>query len=318
MAGIQGDATRLDSDRINQVVINGGVARRAAVHRSILTPGDQTYRQWIREDKTPLRTTLDPDGARLRSQFAYKYKDQPVTFIVDGLSYGRFELERVDKGVIPYDRQQSDLAAYFMQAEDRMFFAGDPMTPAGGKTGLANADAAPTIGTHFSLTASSQLDLTSITTMVDTLAKLIGQMADHFKERMMGYSLLLAVSPDVDDRINGFRDGTTGERMKPEVLGVLSENGDGGAAILRTSWLGATFASGEGNLPLKVTDGTTNAALLMWSETDPLYEVVDTGLILDSGVDELGNFNANFTEGYLPISYDPFSIVYSATVDITS
>ena len=178
--GIQGNATRLDSQKINDVIVNGGVARRAAPHRSLLTPGDQTFRQWIREDKTPLRTVLDPDSSRYRSQFGYKYKDQQIPFIVDGLSYGRFELERIDKGVIPYDQQQADLAAYFMQAEDRLFFAGDPLVPAGGSTGLANTSATPVQGTNFTLTASSELDLTTDVKMTETLAIMIGQMADHF------------------------------------------------------------------------------------------------------------------------------------------
>lgn len=314
--GMQPDATRLDSDRINEVVVNGGVARRAAVHRDVIQPGQQSWRQWIREDKTPLRTVLDPDSSRYRSQFGYKFKDQVVPHIVDGLSYGRFALERINMGAIPYDRQQADLAQYFMQAEDRIFFAGDPVVPAGGSTGLVNTGT--TIGTNFAVAAGTELNTTTITTMVSSLSDCIGQQADHFKERMAGYSLILAVSPDVDDRINGFRDAVTGERMKPQMLGVLAENGNGGAAVLRTSWLGATIDIGNGNLPYKVTDGTTNAALMMWSETDPLYEVLGTGLIIDSGVDEVGNFNANFTEGYLPVSYDPYSIIYSGTVDITS
>jgi hypothetical protein len=314
--GIQPDATRLDSERINNVIVNGGTARKAAVHRDILPVGGQTWRQWIREDKTPLRTVLDPDTSRYRSQFAYKYKDQPIPFIVDGLSYGRFALERINMGQIPYDRQQADLAEYFMQAEDRLFFAGDPVVPAGGKTGLANTGTV--IGTNFAVAAGTELNLTDAVVMGTSLADTIGQQLDHFKEAVANYSLILAVTPDVDDRINGFTTAATGKRMKPEMLAMLAENGNGAAAILRTPWLGATIDIGNGNLPYKVTDGTTNAALMMWSETDPLYEVLGTGLLIDSGVDEVGRFSANFTEGYLPVSYDPYSIIYSAAVDITS
>jgi hypothetical protein len=240
-----------------------------------------------------------------------------VPFIIDGLEYGRFELERINSSVIPYDRRQADLAQYFLKGEDRLFFAGDPLVPAGGSTGLANTGT--TVGTHFSVAAGTNLDLTSITTMVSSLAGLIGQQLDHFEEGVLAdYSLILAVTPDVDDRINGFRDTTTGERMKPEILSVLSENGNGGAAILRTPWLGATIDIGNGNLPMKVTDGTTNAALMMWSESNPLYEVISTGLIIDEGMTPVGGLVANFTEGYLPVSYDPYSIIYSGTVDITS
>ncbi len=315
--GTQPEATRLDSDRINDVIVNGGIARKAAVHRDNLPAGEQTWRQWIREDKTPLRTVMDPDSSRYRSQFAYKYKDQQIPFIVDGLSYGRFALDRINMGQIPFDRQQSDLAMYFMQAEDRLFFAGDPLVPTGGSSGLANKSANPVIGTHFSLTSAAELSLITDATMTTTLAAMIGQQLDHFKDAVMDYSLILAVSPDVDDWINGYKNTTTGERMKPEILSILAENGNGGAAILRTSWLGATVDAGNGNLPYKVTDGLTNAALMMWSETNPLYEVLSTGLLIDGGVDEVGRYNSNFTEGYLPVSYDPFSIVYSGTVDIT-
>ena len=310
--GVQPEATRLDSNRINDIIVNGGVARQAAVHRDVLEKGSQTWRQYIREDRTPLRNVMDPDSSRYRSQFAYKHKDQQIPFIIDGLSYGRFELERVNMGVIPLDRQQSDLAEYFMAAEDRNFFAGDPLTPAGGKTGLANVGT--TIGTNFAVAAGSNLDIATDVTMTDTLAGMIGQQLDHFKEAVADYSLILAVSPDVDDTINGYKNATTGNRMKPEMLSILAENGNGGAAILRTSWLGATIDMGNGNLPYKVTDGLTNAALMMWSETNPLYEVLSTGMIIDDGVNEVGRYNANFTEGYLPVSYDPYSIIYSASV----
>ncbi len=316
--GVQPEATRLDSDRINDVIVNGGIARKAAVHQDNLASGAQSWRQWIREDKTPLRTVMDPDSSRYRSQFGYKFKDQQIPFIVDGLSYGKFALDRINMGQIPFDRQQSDLAMYFMQAEDRLFFAGDPLVPTGGSSGLANESANPVTGTHFSLTAATQLDLFTDAVMTTTLAAMIGQQLDHFKDAVMDYSLILAVSPDVDDWINGYKNTTTGQRMKPEILSILAENGNGGAAILRTSWLGATVDAGNGNLPYKVTDGLTNAALMMWSETNPLYEVLSTGLLIDGGVDEVGRYNSNFTEGYLPVSYDPFSIVYSNAVDLVA
>lgn len=314
--GVQPDETRLDSDRINNIIVNGGVSRQAAVHRDILEPGSQTWRQWIREEKIPLQVTLDPDSSRYRSQFAYKYKDQPISFILDGLQYGRFEMERLNKGVIPIDRQQSDLAEFFMQAEDRLFFAGDAKIPAGGKTGLANVGTV--VGTNFAVAAGSALDLTDAVVMGTTLAAIIGQQLDHFKEKTSSYALILAVTPDVDDRMMGFTTAATGKRMKPEILQMLAENGNGMAAILRTPWLGATIDYGNGNLPPKVVDGTTNSALMMWSETDPLYEVLTTGLIVDSGFNEVGRYTANFTEGHLPVSYDPYSIIYDAATDITS
>ena len=314
--GVQPDATRLDSDRLTAIIANGGQARRAAVHRPVLPAGAQSWRQTIREDKTALRDVLDPDSARYRSQFAYKFKDQAIPFIVDGLSYGKFELERINRSTVPYDQRQRDLIEYFMQAEDRIFFAGSSLTPAGGATGIMNDGGV--VGTDFSVAAGTALNLTSITTMVSSLTAQIGQMADHFQERLGDYALLLAVSADVDDRINGLYEATPGVRMKPEILKVLAENGNGGAGIIRTPWLGATLDLGNGNLPIKKTDGIQKAALMMWSETNPLYEVLTTQFIIDSGLDNLGRFDANFTEGYLPVSYDPFSIISTGTVDITS
>lgn len=314
--GVQTGATRLDEGKITEAIIQGGNARKSAVHRPVLDAGHQTWRQYIREDKPALRTVVDPDVSRYKSQFAYTHKDQVVPFIVDRLSYGRFELERINKGVIPYDRQQRDLSMYFQEAEDREFFAGNPNAPAGGSTGFANEGT--TVGTHFTVDASTELDLTTDVTMVDTLAKMMGQQLDHFKEAVSDYSLLLAVTPDVDDRINGYKNATTGQRMKPEMLSMLAENGNGGAAVIRTGWLGATVDKGNGNLGYKTADGALGAALMMWSETNPLYEVLETGMIIDSGTDPVGAFEANLTEGYLPVSYDPFSIINSKIVDISS
>jgi len=313
--GIQPNAARIDEGKLTEIIANGGQARRAAIHRPVVPLGVQTFRQTIREDKTALRDVLDPDSARYRSQFGYKFKDQPVPYIIDGLSYGRFELERINRSTVPYDQRQRDLVEYFMQAEDRIFFAGSSLTPAGGKTGLANAGT--TVGTNYSVAAGSELDLTTITKMTETLAAMIGQQLDHFQENVGNYSLLLAVSTDVDDWINGLYEAAPGVRMKPEILKILAENGNGGAGIIRTPWLGATLDLGNGNLPIKKADGAVKAALMMWSETNPLYEVVTTDFVIDSGTNEVGRFNADFTEGYLPMSYDPYSIIYSGTVDIT-
>ncbi len=319
-SGIQPEATRIDSARINEIIVNGGIARKAAPHRAILAPGVQSYRQWIRNDTTALRTTLDPDSSRYRSQFRYDFVDHAVPYNIDGLKYGKFELARINRGIIPYDQQQADLAAYFMQADDRIFFAGDPLTPAGGSTGLANTAlaAAAVEGTHFAVEGATAMDFSTDVLMTQTLAAAIGQQADHFKDRMSDYSLILAVSPDLDDWINGYKNAATSERMKPEILNILSENGDGGAAVLRTSWLGATIDKlGSGNLPIKYTDGSLWCALMMFSETNPLYEVVETGLIVDEDLNGLGVLTANFTEGYLPMQYDPFSIIVDKSVNIT-
>lgn len=316
MPGGDVEATRIDSDKINDIIINGGIARQAAPHRSIFNASSQTWRQYVREEKVPLRTTLDPDSARFRSQFNYKPVTKDIPWIVDGLSYGRFKMARVDAGILPVDQQQRDLASFFMQAEDRLFFAGDPTTPAGGATGFANEG--EVIGTNFTVNAATELDLTTDITMTTTLAGMIGQQKDHFKTAMNEYSLVMAVTPDVDDRIMEYKNAVTGERMRNSMLAMLAENGNGSAAILRTDWLGAAVDIGNGNLPYKVTAGTLGAALMMWSNTNPLYEVLESGILVDSGVDELGNFNANLSNAYLPVSYDPFSIINSATVDVTA
>jgi len=303
------EVTLIDVDKIRDNIISGGLARKVAPHNTDIIPGSEKFEWNVRDDKVFLQVRQDWSNARRRSQIGYRPIRENVMVIKDGLEYQHYEKMIVDRGKIPYDKQQAILAEYFFEREDMLFFANDPMARPGGWTGVANANASPTAGTHFSTTwGATALNVTTLDLFLTTLGYGVGQLIDGM-DQISPYPLILVLAPDAYKDVLYLKD-ENGTALK-QALELLKTSGNGMSAIYQSKWLGATIDYKKDG-SYSVTNGTNTAALMAWGQNN--YEVATSGLQAREDINDVDGLRLNMEEGYLPISYYPESIIYEAAV----
>lgn len=336
MVKVRTEALRVDENKIRENIIAGGIARRVAPHPITLNLEDESFRWLYQDDNVYLRQTMDFDKTPYRSNFGTRQVIVSAPGIHDGLHYKRMELRRVKRDILGLDDRQNALAKYFKRAEDRIFFAGnDPGTvatpladpvPVSTTGTVAQIKAAP--GSYGSINATTELNLTSIPTMTDTLEKMFVQMADALEEpSLKAYPAKLVCSSDVGSRINGFVDSATSRTMAEVMTNQLNLRGaPGGGEILVTNMLGATLTYGklgrtgtggvDGGPQIKVSVPTLNAMLMLVNEN---FSMVNTSKFTKTQKeDPLDGLLVNFEEKYVPTFKNALGNIFSETVDIVS
>lgn len=321
MPKVQSRSLQVDTGNIRDNIIQGGVARAVSAHPITLKGSSETFKWLVRNDKVYLRYASNFDKTRYRSKFGTRGVVLNTPGIEDGLMYAHYELEGVQGDILPLDDRQRLLASYFAEAEDRIYFAGpDPGIGSSKNMAITNLATKATIdaavpGTYGSTTATTQLDLTTILTAADTLAKMIGQVRTAFGPNLKANALKLVVTGDVINRIDGAIDAGVDRTMHNTILEMLNQAGaSGGGEILATNMLGATLDYNANEI--EITDGTTNA-VLMW--IGPGFSEVQTSpLAQRQDQNDIDGLRINIEEKYVPVFKNPLAHVYSATVDITA
>jgi len=320
MPQVQHTSLKVETDKIRENIIQGGIARQAITHAQNLKGSSETFDWLVRNDKTFLRYSMNFDKTRYRSKFGTQKVTLATPGIEDGLAYSHYELEGVNSDILPQDERQRLLAAYFAEAEDRIAFAGvDPgvgtaknMPITTSTTKATNDAAAP--GTYASITAIAEWDLTTNITARATLLGLIGQIRDHFGPSLKQYALKIVCTGDVQTRLEGYVDAN-GVAQKQLIIDALNEAGaNGGGEILASDYLGATIDYDLGEL--EVTAGTTNAVLIWMWEGNAVVET--SPLIQRSDINDIDGLRVNIEEKYVPIWKNAHGQIYSGTVDISS
>jgi hypothetical protein len=315
---VKAESLTVDTDKIRDNIITGGLARKVANHEMILKGSSGRYKWFERKDKTYLRYTMNFDSAHYRSNFGTAQVELTAPGIQDGLAYQHYELEAVQGDILPLDARQRLLAQYFAQAEDRIFFAGvDPGTTGSTNMAVTNSATKTVIdaaagGTYASTTVTTEIDFGGLGTALTTVGAAIGQIIDGLDD-VKPYPLLLIVSPDVYKHLLGAYDTTDQRSYLTALNELLLQAGAPGGGVYYTKYLGATLDYNTGEI--EVTAGTLSALLMAYS---PMFTSVKTSpLIQRSDVNDIDGLRINIEEKYVPVFYQPLANVWDATCSIT-
>lgn len=301
----------IDSQKIRDNIIVGGKARSVAPVSGDISQQDfkkGEFKWLIRNDKTYLRASPTPEDDRYRSDFGYAPITEDLMFIKDGLQYKHYDVLNINDGLLPVDQRQTLLSRYFSQAEDRLFFGDDPFARAGGWTGISNAHATPTVGTHASTAWGATVNnVSTLDLAMTTLGAGLGYLIDGMED-IAQFPLFYVVTPDVYKVLLGLKDENGA--CIPQLLELLRATGNGSAEIIHTKWLGATTDMNMG--ALDITNGTSNSALMAWSPEN--YEIHTSDLISRIDQNPVDGLRINMEEAFLPTFYRPEAIIYEAGV----
>ncbi len=321
MPKVQSRSLQIDTGAIRDNIIQGGIARAVSAHPITLKGSSETFKWLVRNDKVFLRYSSNFDKTRYRSKFGTQGVVLNTPGIEDGLMYQHYELEGVQGDILPLDDRQRLLATYFIEAEDRIYFAGpDPGVGTSANMPITNDASKATIdaavpGTYGSTTTGTHLDLTTDVTAGTTLAGMIGQIRTAFGPNLKANALKLVVSGDVINRIDGYMSANVDRTLHAVITDMLNHAGaNGGGEILATNMLGAALDYNANEI--EVTDGSTNA-MLMWIGSG-FSEVQTSALFQRQDQNDIDGLRINMEEKYVPVFKNPLAHVYSDTVDITS
>jgi hypothetical protein len=175
--------------------------------------------------------------------------------------------------------------------------------------------------TNFSEAATTELDLTSLTTLKTSLNAIISQLNNNLNGDSGGqtvkmYPLIALMTSDVEDRLYALLSALEDDVDGYDIFnGILTKRGGPNSEILVSNALGATVTK-DGDSFYISTAGTTNFALMAWSSNH--FGMRTSPRKQRPKLDEQTGY-LNLIDGRL-VSYSKRTntIIYSGTVDITS
>lgn len=245
---------------------------------------------------------------------------QPLQFdvpkIYTKIMFDKDDIAEMDASKLTTNERIQRMIAKVGEDEDLYSIAGE--STENGVTSFSDT-------TNFSTAASTQLDLTSLSTLKTTAKTMISQLRAGLKTSKIGIKNLkqaplgMLVTEDVKERLTemGPTDGVNELAVSDGfdyLLNLLAKYG-ASAFVEESPHLGATV-SRDGLAFKKATDGSTNAVLL--SAHPWHYGVATSPLRQTPALQPNGDLEYEIDERLVPYSVVKEAMIYSATVDITA
>ena len=309
------NSTVLDSNVVNEVLLGASVAAKIFPPSMVslaIEDDTFTYENVINDVRTNYGMTL---AEAPHSRLVMQKKKVNAPLIMTAIQYDRFQKKRINRSKLPVSARERIILEDFALDMDMYAIAGE--STYNGVAGISDT-------TNFSTAASTELDLTSYTTLKSTLNTIITQLTTAISadsrarnEIVKQNPLILLVTSDVYNRLTAMGSGTAEENLgngHDVATTILNQRGGNGSGIEVSDCLGGTVTKVADGFSLS-TAGTTNAALICqhprffgWARS-PLDQAEDE--------DNRGYENL-ITQRLVPYAVNTGGIIYSGTVDITA
>ena len=301
----------VDTRKIYEAILGNSIARRIFPIQNILKVHQDTWKYW--DIINDVKTNLTADGVEFPvNDFNVKDTDVNVPIINTAFKYGRHEIARINDSILPFNMRERIAFEKWAIDEDMYAIAGE--STYNGIGGIADT-------TNFSTAASTELDLTSFTTLKSSLNANVSQLNNNLNASSGGaaikqYDTVSLMTSDVEERLHEMVSTLDDKISGFDIYEQLMAKRTGGRHQIEVSnMLGATVAK-DGNSFKKTVDGTTNFALFT---KNPAHSGIVTSP-LDKWTKETDNKGINFYAEQRLRNYSILqgSIIYSGTVDITA
>lgn len=305
------EAYELDTDNIQIDILRESVSRRVFNVAPMRKKSDYNYRYHDLLEDVKFTYGIKPVEIP-RSTFALQPKSFEVPTIAGNYAYDQWEIDEIDAGVYNTSMRNARIAQHLRVQEDIIAFAGE--STYNGVGGIADT-------TNVSTAASTELDLTNITTLKSSANAILNQLNNGLNnssgfQTIKSLPIIGGVTSDVADRLeemspatDDFRDITGWDILN----GILARRGGPGSEVVISNAVGGTVSK-QGDEFYLATEGTTNAFFLAKS---PMYSIIAGGPFWQTMDQEHGNIDVNMYEKWRMFVFKQASVIYSGTVDIT-
>jgi len=297
-----------DTRKLYEEIIANSLSRRIFALDPSLKIHWDTFKYW--DIINDIKTNYSPDGTEFPvNELSVKDTNVSAPIINTSFVYGRHELARINDSILPFGNRERIAMQKFAIDEYMYAFAGE--STYNGVPGLDDT-------TNRSTAATTELDLTSFTTMKTSLNASLSQLNNNLNASSGGaiikqFDIVALMTSDVEDRLHQMT-STLDDTISGYNLfeNILQKRTGKMPQIEVSNMLGATIAK-DGNSFKKTVDGTTNFALIV--KNPALNGIALSGLNRIETTDRKG-FELDIEERWVPYSVNTESIIYSGTVDI--
>ena len=239
-------------------------------------------------------------GVRSTNQLVSVIKKIPT--ISAPVSYGPYELQRINNGKLPFDARMEILAKWIADAEEGHAFAAS-------STGVRDSDAIPFIQGG---TAVTTFDLVSGDTALTALAATIGRMIDRYGD-LSTRPLVLMFNSTSWKRAMGLTSSKSDKTFMQGAIEMLLANGSPASGVKLVTRLANVMTQSDDVVSFANSTDETMALMLMDSNH---FEIISSPIDTLKEEGEIKGLEVITVERWMPYVHDAESILYQLNVAI--